>query len=127
MIINHPNAQNSVWISGEKLKRLGRCFICLGPRDTARNCRVQGIGCEACGKRHYQTVSTCQNKQEVKVNEPSPTDTVVSVFPSNSEGNTILLQTASVWIDAPRQSQLAKCLLDGGSQRCFICEGNSMT
>lgn len=34
----------------------------------------------------------------------------------------MLLQTATIWIDAPQQSQLAKCLLDGGSQRSFIRE-----
>jgi len=59
---------------------------------------------------------------QVNVDEPTPTETVVSVSPSNSEGNTLLLQTATVWIDAPNQSQIAKCLLDGGSQRSFIRE-----
>lgn len=50
----------------------------------------------------------------IKVNEPTLGDIVVSVCPSNSEGNTVLLETATVLIDAPRQSQLAKCLLDAG-------------
>lgn len=60
--------------------------------------------------------------QNDNVNGPTPADTEVSVSPNNSEGNTVLLQTATVWIDASKQSQLAKCLLDGGSQRSFIRE-----
>lgn len=114
----------TVDIRREKLKRFGRCFICLGPRHVARNCRAQGIECEVCGKRHYKTVCNHQSKRAKydKINGSPPTDTVVSVFPGNSEGNTVLLQTATIWIDAPKQSQLAKCLLDGGSQRSFIRE-----
>ncbi len=86
---------------------------------TGPNChkqQTQGIGCETRSKRHYKTVCMHQSKHanEDQGKEPPSTDTVVSVFPGSSEGNTVLLQTATVWIDTPRQSQLAKCLLDGG-------------
>lgn len=108
----------------ETLKRTGRCFVCLGSRHLARNCRAHGIKCENCGQKHYKSV--CTNHIRVKANEnetnKTPVDTIVSAFPSNYEGNTVLLQTATIWTDEPQQSQLAKCLLDGGSQRSFIRE-----
>lgn len=117
-------AEFTVEIRREKLKRAGRCFVCLAPRHLARNCRAQGIKCENCGQRHYKSV--CTNHSKLTKNQSDTyqpnMDTVVSAFPSNFEGNTVLLQTATVWIDAPQQSQLAKCLLDGGSQRSFIRE-----
>lgn len=37
----------------------------------------------------------------------------------------MLLQTARVWVDGRDRKRLARCLLDGGSQRSFVTEGLS--
>lgn len=47
-------------------------------------------------------------------------DAVVFISPGNSEGSTVLLQTATVFIQVPKQSQVARCFLDGGSQHSCI-------
>ncbi|XP_077553403.1 uncharacterized protein LOC144168258 [Haemaphysalis longicornis] len=39
--------------------------------------------------------------------------------------NAVLLQTARVWVDGRDRKRLARCLLDGGSQRSFVTEGLS--
>lgn len=101
MIINFQNAQNSVWLSGQKN---------LNNLAAARNCRAQNIRCEACGKRQYKTVCINQSKQakEVKVTKSSPADTVVSVFLSNSEGNAILfLPTAAGYMPLDQANSLS--------------------
>lgn len=114
--------ESTVDVRREKLKRLGRCFVCLGPRHIARNCRAQGIECAQCGRRHHKTVCNAQQSNPTR-DTTTDTDTAqaqCSVAPGG--GKAVLLQTATIWIDAPRQSQIAKCLLDGGSQRSFIRE-----
>ena len=45
-----------------------------------------------------------------------------TVSPSESKRETVLLQTAIFWIETPIKRQLTRCLLDGGSQRRFVCE-----
>eukprot|EP00063_Salmo_salar_P084036 XP_014058871.1 PREDICTED: uncharacterized protein LOC106606921 [Salmo salar] len=36
--------------------------------------------------------------------------------------NTVLLQTAKAWVEGPSDRKIARCFLDGGSQRSFIHE-----
>lgn len=60
---SHECRESSVDVRREKLKRLGRCFVCLGPRHIARNCRAHGIECESCGKRHYCIKVSVTNRQ----------------------------------------------------------------
>lgn len=117
--------ESTVDIRREKLRRLGRCFVCLGPRHIACNCRAHGIECAQCGRRHHRAICNQQSLQTLQTTNKPDVDTAqaqCSVAPSESNGKAVLLQTATVWIDAPRQSQIAKCLLDGESQRSFIRE-----
>lgn len=112
-------------IRREKLKRLGRCFVCLGPRHIARNCRAYDIECAQCGKRHYKTICNQQSTQTREVTIKPEVDTAqaqCSVSPGDCNDRAVLLQTATVWVDTTRQSQITRCLLDGGSQRSFIRE-----
>lgn len=53
------------------------------------------------------------------------TDAVVSISPGNSEGSTVTLQTATVFLETPKQSS-RRCLLDGGSQSSFSREHISL-
>ena len=126
----------TVELRREKLRKQGRCFVCLGSRHVARNCRAQNINCEECGRRHHKTVcyqtanqysaenrrSDVQHGSDRQAENNIPSDAIVASSPSNSEHSTVLLQTATIWIDAPTKSQVARCLLDGGSTRSFIKE-----
>lgn len=40
----------------EKLKKLGRCFVCFGTRHVARGCRTKGMSCEKCNRRHHKAL-----------------------------------------------------------------------
>ena len=103
----------------EKVKRQGRCFICLGARHIARTCRTQGVTCERCGRRHHKAV--CNEKDEsTPVTQACNRDSIIAVSPCNSAKDTVLLQTATVWVETALQSKITRCLLDGGSQRSFI-------
>ena len=42
--------------------------------------------------------------------------------PGGQGQNTVLLKTAKAWVGGPSGSKVARCLLDGGSQRNFIHE-----
>lgn len=41
---------------------------------------------------------------------------------NHGSNNSVLLQTAQVWVDGRNRKQLAHCLLDGGGQRHFSRE-----
>ena len=102
----------------EKLKNQGRCFVCFGTRHVAKDCRTRGISCEKCNRRHHQAVCSYDGREFRKENEPA--DAVMSMSPSESKRESVLLQTATVWIETPVTRQLTRCLLDGGSQRSFV-------
>ena len=107
------------------MRRLGRCYVCLGGRHIARNCRAQ-VTCENCGRRHFKVVcpqAAFSGDHETHKKADAP-DTLVSISPvqSNHNHNTVFLQTAVAWIETPIQDQFVRCLLDGGSQRSFIQE-----
>ncbi|CAI5682672.1 unnamed protein product [Oreochromis niloticus] len=121
---NCPN--NDTLQRKDKLRRMGRCFVCLGQKHIARFCKIKNVSCEKCGRRHH--VAVCSGER-VDVQAPSqPEEAVVSsVLPHSArvkpgEQNTVLLQTAKVWIEGPSGRRVARCLLDGGSQRSFIHE-----
>ncbi len=51
----------------EKLRKEGKCFVCLGSRHVVCNCKVQGINCEECGQRHHKVAcSLLASQQERK-------------------------------------------------------------
>lgn len=54
----------------EILKKTGRCFVCLGPRHIAKNCRIKDTSCYQCGRRHHSAV--CENSEEPSTNEDVP-------------------------------------------------------
>lgn len=47
---------NSVSAHKEKLRKQGRCYVCLGPKHIAKFCRGKGVSCALCGHRHHQSV-----------------------------------------------------------------------
>ncbi len=102
----------------EKLKKQGRCFVCFGTRHVAKDCRTKGISCENCNRRHHKAL--CSYDGNESTNQTQTSDAVISVSPSESKQETVLLQTATVWIETPVKRQLTCCLLDGGSQRSFV-------
>ena len=104
----------------EKLKKQGRCFVCFGTRHVAKDCRTKGISCENCNRRHHKAL--CSYDGNESTNQIRTSDAVISVSPSESKQETVLLQTATVWIETPVKRQLTSCLLDGGSQRSFVCQ-----
>lgn len=60
----------------EKLKKLGRCFECLGPKRIARFCRVKGESCATCGGRHHKAI--CEENEAHPPTVSENTDTVIS-------------------------------------------------
>ncbi|XP_056094778.1 uncharacterized protein LOC130073406 [Rhinichthys klamathensis goyatoka] len=107
-----------------KLMKLGRCFVCLGPKHIARFCKAK-VCCNVCGGRHHSAV--CE-KGETNTLDTENKDDVVSSFASHSvkiqpnKQNTVLLQTVRAWAEGPGGRKSIRCLLDGGSQRSFISE-----
>ena len=78
-----------------------------------------------CGRRHHKAICnqhSTQTRETTIKTEVDTAQTHCSVSPGDCTGKAVLLQTAAIWIDTPRQSQIAKCLLDGGSQQSFIRE-----
>ncbi len=114
----------SVSARKEKLKKMGRCFVCLGTRHIAKFCKVKGVTCPLCSRRRHQSV--CEQYEE-KPETSSMTDTVVSSVSStvnirSREPNTVLLQTAEAWTEGPGGRKIIQCLIDGGSQQSFVNE-----
>lgn len=106
----------------EKLKQMGRCYVCLVPKHTAKFCKVKGV---SCGRRHHQSV--CEPKEvQPDVNSNSTAALVSSVSsamkPKPNEPNIVLLQTVKAWTEGPAGRKIVRCLLDGGSQRSFVHE-----
>ncbi|KAL0150932.1 hypothetical protein M9458_053851 [Cirrhinus mrigala] len=123
-------SEYSVAARKERLKKLGRCFVCLGPKHIAKFCRIKGIFCSKCGRKHHQSICE-ENNKPLDVNKDSAedndasTEAVVSsvsstVKPEAGGQMTVLLQTVKVWLEGPAGRKLVRCLLDGGSQRSFV-------
>ena len=109
----------------EKLKKMGRCYVCLGPKHIAKYCKVKNVSCALCGRRHHQSV--CEPKEVQPDANSNSTDAVVSsvsstMKPKPNEPNTVLLQTVKAWTEGPAGRKIVRCLLDGGSQRSFVHE-----
>lgn len=96
----------------EILRRDGRCYICLGPRHLAKNCKRKTERCEVCSKRHH--ASLCLGKEIQATNTNTYTVT-------NADNGQILLQTISVLVSGS-DSRNVVGLLDSGSQRSYISE-----
>ena len=104
---------------------MGRCYVCLGPKHIAKFCKVKGVSCALCGRRHHQSV--CEPKEVQPDANSNSTDAVVSSMsstmkPKPNEPNTVLLQTVKAWTEGPAGRKIVRCLLDGGSQRSFVHE-----
>lgn len=112
MIMRQKTAKKkSVSEKREKLKEKVRCFICFGTRHMAKDCRTKNINCQKCCRRHFKSMCTKAERNY---------ETIISVSPSESKRDAVLLQTATVWIETPAKRQLTRCLFDGGSQRSFV-------
>ncbi len=95
----------------ERLKKMGRCFVCLGQKHTAKFCKFKDMSCEKCGKRHH--IAACNGKKSEVQSPPEPAETAVSSVISHSvkmkpDGqNTVLLQTARAWVGGPSGMKIA--------------------
>lgn len=109
----------------EKLKKMGRCFVCRGTRQIAELCKTKCVTRPLCSCLHHQSV--CE-QSEVKPEISSlSTDTVVSSVSStvnikSKEPNAVLLQTAKAWTEGPGGRSIVLCLIDRGSQQGFVHE-----
>ncbi|XP_026063123.1 uncharacterized protein LOC113046525 [Carassius auratus] len=110
----------------DKLMKMGRCFVCLGPKHIARFCKTK-MCCNVCGSRHHSAV--CERRETRNSDTDDNKDNVVSSFASHSvkiqpakQNNTVLLQTVRACAEGPGGCRNIRCLLDGGSQRSFISE-----
>lgn len=110
----------------EKLKKLGRCFVCLGTKHIARFCRSKCRSCATCGGRHHAAI--CEKIETSPPAAAANIDTVISSVIPQAEKckpdieNTVLLQTAKAWVVGPTSRKMVRCLLDGGSQGSFVHE-----
>ena len=100
--------------------------MCLGPKHIAKFCKVKGVSCPVCGRRHHQSV--CEQGEAKTDVDSGSTEAVVSSVSSTAKlkanvQNTVLLQTVKAWTEGPGGRKIVRCLLDGGSQRSFIHEG----
>lgn len=105
---------------------MGRCFLRKGQKHIARTCKVRDVSCEKCGRRHYIAVCTGENSeaQPHTITEDAVISSVIPHLEKVKSGgqNTVLLQTARALVACPLGRKIARCLLDGGSQRGFIHE-----
>ncbi|XP_059418644.1 uncharacterized protein LOC132153278 [Carassius carassius] len=110
----------------EKLKKLSRCFVCLGTKHIARFCRSKCRSCATCRGRHHAAI--CEKNETSPPAAAANIDTVISsVIPQAEQckpaiENTVLLQTAKAWVVGPTSRKMVRCLLDGGSQGSFVHE-----
>ncbi|KAH7969957.1 hypothetical protein HPB52_023090 [Rhipicephalus sanguineus] len=99
-----------------RLRNAARCYRCAKRGHMTKACRNWTIRCAKCGRRHI--TSLCD--PPVPSSEPKTAAELHSTASlSNSSKNSVLLQTAQVWVDGPCRKRLARCLFDGGSQRSF--------
>ncbi|XP_049926226.1 uncharacterized protein LOC126406100 isoform X1 [Epinephelus moara] len=113
----------------EKLKKMGRCFVCLGQQQVAKFCRTKNVSCSSkCGRRRHPTMCDKDEQTEPPNSAQETTDTVISsvaphtVKTSTGKSNTVLLQTVTAWAEGPRGKRKVRCLMDGGSQRSFVLQ-----
>lgn len=103
----------------KKLRTEGRCYRCAKRGHIARECRNRSLRCSKCSRRHITPL--CDPRAPFPDGETA-TEVHSTASLSSSSKDTVLLQTAQVWVDGPYRKRLARCLLDGGSQRSFVTE-----
>lgn len=119
---------NTLNLRKEKLKKMGRCFICLGQRHMAKFCKTNGVSCGVCGRRHHPTMCDKGEPSETQSSAEETTEAVISsvaphtVKTSTTKQNTVLLQTVTALAEGTKGKKEVRCLMDGGSQRSFILE-----
>lgn len=77
---------NSVPERKEKIKKMGRCFVCLGQKHIAKSCKVKDASCETCGRRHHIAVCTGE-RGEVQPSTVAGEAVVSSVIPHSAKMN----------------------------------------
>ena len=97
------------------LRKKARCFICLRSGHIASKC-PSNYSCRLCYKRH--NISICDKVLGETVETTTRTTQAIS-------GGDILLHTGRAKVfstDQPRKYVHARLLLDGGSQRSYVCD-----
>lgn len=106
----------------KRLRREGRCYRCAKRGHTSQQCRNWSLRCAKCGRRHITPL--CDPPAPPAIDKRD-TEQQSAVSLHSGVRNAVLLQTARVWVDGRDRKRLARCLLDGGSQRSFVTEGLS--
>ena len=107
---SHPPASctavSDIETRKQRLKKAGRCFICLKRFHLGRNCHSTSR-CSKCNGRHH--VSICQNTQkEVRpLDKPASTDGTPTASMYAGVRTSVLLQTARVCVSQPEQPDLS--------------------
>ncbi|XP_024119392.1 uncharacterized protein LOC112140627 [Oryzias melastigma] len=114
--------EHTVSARKDKLKKLGRCYVCLGPKHIAKYCRVK-ILCSLCNRKHHASV--CEQSEAKPCVDSGENNAVLSSVASPAKvkrdsQNTVLLQTVKTYVVGQKERKIIRCLLDGGSQRSFI-------
>ncbi|XP_042905447.1 uncharacterized protein [Parasteatoda tepidariorum] len=108
------NVVTDIDVRIQKLKTSNRCFLCTNRGHTKKNChRRENFGCSKCKRKHYTSIcKPLTNEQPVATSINK-----IDVSPSSF----VHLQTARVFITGPTGiTKLTRCLLDAGSQSCFV-------
>lgn len=105
-----------------KLRREGRCYRCAKRGHTSQQCKNWTLRCARCGRRH---ITPLCDPAAPSASDKADTEPKGAASLHSGVRNTVLLQTARVWVDGRDQKRLTRCLLDGGSQRSFVTESLS--
>ena len=90
----------------QRLKKTGRCFVCLKRFHLGRNCHST-LRCSKCNGRHH--VSICQNtrRDEKSLDKPASGDGTPTASMYAGVRTPVLLQTARVCVSRPQRPDLS--------------------
>nr|CAH7760137.1 unnamed protein product [Callosobruchus chinensis] len=103
----------------EQVKKLHLCINCLKSGHYTKQCR--STCCKTCGKKHHSSLHFENNSSRTD-ESPSMAATSTTCL-SSHENRQILLSTALIEVqDSDGNWNVARALLDSGSQSCYITE-----
>ena len=139
---NHFNSDCSKYASPrtrrERLRELGRCFVCLRAGHVVRNCPNSQRSCKTCGQKGHHRLLCLKQKATTSSASPAtspapqgsnnstrssstaPPTAVNASSASLSSSEEIVLQTALIEYPTGSGNVTARILLDTGSHRSYI-------
>nr|CAH7752297.1 unnamed protein product [Callosobruchus chinensis] len=113
----------------EQVKKLHLCINCLKSGHYTKQCR--STCCKTCGKKHHSSLhfenNSSRNDESPSTGESNsssnPVASTSTTCLSSHENRQILLSTALIEVqDSDDNWNVARALLDSGSQSCYITE-----